>query len=437
MKSGTDLHHGTKQTAARGRTAVRAPFDYRPLLLGGVALLPACLLLLPDVAEVLYTLLCAAGLVLLIHKGWHHPDNRKVLLPTLLTLAFFAAAALSIAVSGDYSGWFRPLKKLSELAATPLLALLLVHAGAGLRFMLQTIRITVVLLFLVAVAESFGGMARPGGAVSPLVFGHVAVLLGFFSLVPVPLEHRMQRLWSLVAFLCGITAAMISQSRITLIEAIFLGLNVLFLWHRAGLLSRRARLQVAVVFVALFALAVNMHIYRRFEQAFRDYQVFTHQGIWDNSAGQRLLMWESGLKAAAKKPWFGWGMHRTQQAAASELKDPAVIAQVLEHHNLHNEYVNTLAGRGLVGLLSLLALLGVPYGLCMRRARDPRRLALCGIGALLSLGYAVSGLTFQAFGDDAMNVIYALFLSFSLAGLYRPGIATNTAPSGNPAREAL
>jgi hypothetical protein len=231
---------------------------FRLPLLAGIAVLPATLLLLPDVAEVLYTLLWLAGALLLLKKGWRHPENRKILRPTLLTTGFFLIAAASVLVSGEWSGWFRPLKKLFELLPTPFVALLLIHARVSARFMLRVVKVTSLILCTVALCQLLAGVDRPGGAVSPLVFGHIALLLGFFSLTGFPREDAGERVFSLAAFFAGLMSAVISQSRITLVTALFLGASTLFLWYRSRVLSFADVRRAGALFVVLVVVTATL-----------------------------------------------------------------------------------------------------------------------------------------------------------------------------------
>jgi O-antigen ligase len=127
-------------------------------------------------------------------------------------------------------------------------------------------------------------------------------------------------------------------------------------------------------------------------------------------------MWKSGLSAALKKPAFGWGIHRTQVAAASELATPEMQQVVLGYNHLHNEYLTNLVAEGLPGLVSLLLMLFVPLAIFLKNSGDPELLVYNGIGSLLCIGYALSALTNQAFGDDTLNIFFVFFLAITLPG---------------------
>ncbi|HHJ17347.1 MAG TPA: O-antigen ligase domain-containing protein [Gammaproteobacteria bacterium] len=395
------------------------------LALPGIAALPVCLLLLPDLAEVIYTLVTMAGLACLLHHGLSDDERQRLFLVSFLPLLFFGVAALSVAVSGDYNNWLRPLKKLAELLATPLVAVLVMRANIHPRHFITTAKLSALLLLAAALYQFLVlHSPRPGGAISPFPFAHIALLLGFFSLIHLPLESTRQKLFSLTAFSAGFLTTLISQTRIEWINALILMAALLLVWRRAGLLSKRIMLVIGCTVLALSLLSVSTpFVHKRVSAALDQYQAFqNHQG-WHNSVGQRFLMWRHGLEAAAAKPVFGWGIHRSQQAAVAGLSDPQMKKTLGKHHNLHSEYVNTLAAKGAVGLVSLLALLFVPLSVFYTRSANREQLVYTASGVLLCTSYAVSGIAFQAFGDDTMNIFFVIVLSYTL-----------TAVAGEPAR---
>jgi len=385
-----------------------------PLL--GIAVLPVCLLVLPDAAEVIYTLVSLTGLFYLLRQGVSANEYRRLFLVSLLPLLFFSVAALSVLVSGDYNAWFRPLKKLAELLTTPFIALLLLRANIAPRYFLLTAKLSALLIFAVALYQfSVLHIPRPGGAISPLPFAHVALLLGCFSLINLPLENTRQKLFSLASFSAGYLSVVVSQSRIEWVNAFILIATLLMVWFRSGLLGKRTLLSVTIAILPLTLLSVSVpFVQQRVISAYDHYQGFRDHESWNDSVGQRFIMWRHGLAAAAQKPVFGWGIHRSQQAAVAGIRDPDIKQTLGEHHNLHNEYVNSLAAKGIVGLASLLALLLVPLSVFLARSGNRELLVFNAGGILLCVSYVVSGMTFQAFGDDTMNIFFVIVLAYTL-----------------------
>ena len=139
--------------------------------------------------------------------------------------------------------------------------------------------------------------------------------------------------------------------------------------------------------------------------------VGVHQSVWvvpvesfvgeyryallHTSIGQRLEMWAVAWQMFAESPLTGVGTG-AYMAEAQQLADAGsapVVTAVYDHP--HSEYLDALSSRGLVGLLALLALLGVPAWLFSRAiaSPDPVRMGV-GLGGVLAVaGFAMFGLT--------------------------------------------
>ena len=114
-----------------------------------------------------------------------------------------------------------------------------------------------------------------------------------------------------------------------------------------------------------------------------------------SSLGERLLMWGVAWDMFKTAPLTGIGtgayMDRAQMMVDAG-KAPPVTA---DYDHPHNEFMDALATRGVVGLLALLALLGVPGWLFARGlgSPDPVRLGASLAGLLVSVGFAMFGLS--------------------------------------------
>jgi O-antigen ligase len=387
------------------------------LVSGAVLILPAAILVAPHPGEAAYLLLAVLGVYYFLHNSLHHRAHQPILLLSLLTLGFYLVALVSALVSDNPSAGLSKLGNLREFLAAPFIGLLLFNTGVSTRFIMLTVKISALLVFLVAYYQLLNGISRPGGGVNPLVFAVPSLLLGFFSLVRFPLESTPEKLLSLAAFSSGCMAAVISQSRATWILSIFLLICVLYFWHRTGHLKTRIALGISTLFLTLVLVSLQTTaVQQRIDSALNEYRTFSMHGEWESSVGNRIILWKSGISAAMKKPVAGWGADQTQVAAASELQTLQMKRVVLGYNHLHNEYLTNLVAKGLPGLLSLLLLLFVPLAIFLKNSRNPEILVCNGIGALLCIGYALSGLTNQAFGDDTLNMFFIFFLAITLPG---------------------
>ena len=388
----------------------------RGLAAGAALVLPAAILVAPHLGEAAFATLAILGLYAGLRHGAAHLANPRLRLAVLLMPGFYLVALLTGLASGDHAyNWWNPAG-LREFLAAPLIGILSLETRPAPRMLMLTVKLAAITVCLVALQQLLSGEPRPGGAVNPLVFALVALLLGFFSMVRLPLETRSEKLFSLAAFFAGGMACVMSQSRTAWLVSVFLFAGLLLVWRRNGLLTKRlASGFIALMLVLMLAASQTPLVAQRVDSALAQYHALRADGEWRSSLGKRVIMWEGGLSAAREKPLFGWGADNSQAAAAAQLSSPAMQRAVLGYNHLHNEYINTLVARGLPGLLSLAALLFVPLYLFTRRTNDPeRQLVVNGIGSLLCLGYALSGLSNLAFGDDTLNIFFVYFLAVTL-----------------------
>jgi hypothetical protein len=114
-----------------------------------------------------------------------------------------------------------------------------------------------------------------------------------------------------------------------------------------------------------------------------------------SSLGERLQMWGVAWDMFKTAPVTGIGtaayMDRAQRMV-DEGEAPPVTA-LYDHP--HNDFLDALATRGVVGLLALVALLGAPGWLFARGldSPDPVRLGASLAGLLVSVGFAIFGLS--------------------------------------------
>jgi O-antigen ligase len=389
----------------------------KPLVLSATLILPAAILVAPRLGEASYILLSVLGVCHFLQNSLYSKEYKTILLLSLLTLGFYLVAVTSVLVSDNHSAGFEKLGNLREFLAAPFIGLLLLGTRVSTRFLLLAVKTSAILVFLVVFHQLLTGTGRPGGAVNPLIFAVLSLLLGFFSIIRFPLESTPEKLLSLAAFSSGCMACVISQSRSAWILSIFLLAFVLFAWYRTGNLTKRVAIGISTLFMALvLASSQASTTQQRINSALNEYHSFQTHGEWDSSVGRRIIMWKSGLSAALKKPAFGWGIHQTQVAAASELAAPEMQQLVLGYNHLHNEYLTNLVAKGLPGLVSLLLMLLLPLAVFLKHSGDPELLVCNGIGSLLCIGYAVSGLTNQSFGDDTLNIFFVFFLALTLPG---------------------
>ena len=115
-----------------------------------------------------------------------------------------------------------------------------------------------------------------------------------------------------------------------------------------------------------------------------------------SSLGIRLEMWRAGWHLIKRRPGLGLGEGRLEAQRDVWVGQGRFHPGISRYDQLHSDLGDTFARRGLVGLLSLMALYAVPLWLFWchwRKGRDEdsRALALCGV--LVVVGFVGFGLS--------------------------------------------
>jgi O-antigen ligase len=117
--------------------------------------------------------------------------------------------------------------------------------------------------------------------------------------------------------------------------------------------------------------------------------------LLQSSLGQRLQMWDVAWQMFKTAPLTGIGtaayMDRAEQMVLAGKAPP--ITAIYDHP--HNEFLDAMATRGLVGLAALLLLLGVPGWLFAQglSSEDPVRMGASLAGLFVVVGFAMFGIS--------------------------------------------
>ncbi|NLW05578.1 MAG: O-antigen ligase family protein, partial [Pseudomonadaceae bacterium] len=168
---------------------------------------------------------------------------------------------------------------------------------------------------------------------------------------------------------------------------------------------------ILLSFIALVYLIPQTGVKTRISQAFYDVEMYFSGESKNTSVGLRFDMWQGAIKLIIDKPLTGWGRegyHEGMQALANQGE---VTAFAVENH-AHNDFLDSFARRGLLGLLTLLMLYLVPLHLFSNYLASPNMelRAVATAGALLPVAFIDFGLS-QAFLEHNSGVmIYAFWL---------------------------
>jgi O-antigen ligase len=361
------------------------------------------------------------------------PRMRWVGIAFLLDLAWMAG--LMLGRTHDPNMLDRPLRMCLMMAAIPVVLVarpppraLWLGAAAG----------AVASLALVAFQGLWLGVARPGGWMNPITFGDLALCLALLSLAGAVDATRAWARWSgALGVLAGLAASLLSGSRGGWLMLALLVLVPLLLWlpglaARLALGSRpqpqplswRLALALPLLVLALAALAYALPqtgVRDRIAISVSDVRLYLAGNRAPTSLSVRLELWRGGLLLVREHPWTGLDTpaykRRMREWVAQGKLSPAVFAPPEPPH-LHNDLLQVLVTRGVIGLAAWSGILLAPLAFFwtrLRQARPARTPAPALAGLLLVLAYASFGLTEVIFWSMKANVFYALMV-FLLTG---------------------
>ncbi|MBZ0329373.1 O-antigen ligase family protein [Halomonas sp. ANAO-440] len=268
------------------------------------------------------------------------------------------------------------------------------------------------------------GVDRASGYTFVIQFGNLSMLLGILCLAgmgwAVVQPHR--RAWVLLLALgaaAGVMGSLFSGSRGGWI-GIPVVLLVLYKGYGRQLSARLKLVAIAVVMAgSVAAVAIpQTGVKHRIEAAVSDVSQYVTQNNPVTSVGARFEMWKGASYLVAEKPLLGWG-HNGYQQGMGQLAERGVIhSGVLIYGHAHNEFIDALAKRGLLGLAVLLALYLIPMRLFARHlaAVDLRLRSLAVAGVLLPVAYIDFGLSQVFLGHNSGVMMYAFWLAVLWGG---------------------
>ena len=247
-----------------------------------------------------------------------------------------------------------------------------------------------------------------------IMFGDVAMMSGLLSLTAMAHFRRHSLFFKVVpiiAFLMGVLASILSGSRGGWLFLPLALIIVFYFLHVKGLFALnpgRVAVLVTLLCAGLATVITFTNATERIQIAYQDihgYFVDQTEAAGKTSLGQRFEMWKAAIIALEQAPLFGIGPGQFDDHLARLAEQDRVNKQVAQawkdntryhpHSHAHNEYLNTLATRGVVGLGTTLLLFFYLLSRFIRltRSDQPTQASLGLAGVLLLSGYLVFSLS--------------------------------------------
>jgi len=119
-------------------------------------------------------------------------------------------------------------------------------------------------------------------------------------------------------------------------------------------------------------------------------------------------MWKSALLMAQEKPWLGWGVQGVSEKRKQQFEQGLISQFASGFNHAHNQYLDDLSKRGIVGLLALIGVFFVPFYLFWRNLKSPHaEIKLAGLlGVVHILSVMFYGMSQGFFSHNSGNIFY-------------------------------
>lgn len=207
-------------------------------------------------------------------------------------------------------------------------------------------------------------------------------------------------------------------------------------------ISRRSKLLVGSLIIALVAAAMWLTPTVRDRVALTVVEMSTYyqENNRASSVGYRLDFWDIALACFRDNPLWGVSYPRRGEIMEAYIADHPASASIGTdgRSSSHNEIMDALAKKGLVGVIAVLLLYLVPlryFVRRMRRARDRTGRSLSVAGAGLVLTVLICGITEAPMMNVRVGTAYAFLLIYLFSVLERSRVET-VRPVPAPAESA-
>ncbi len=287
----------------------------------------------------------------------------------------------------------------------------------------------ILLAILCSVALSLGDMTidlvrgvdhRQQG-MNPNALGPIQLCLSgilfFFYLRPP--DQRLRWL-SLLGFLLALCTVILSQSRSTWMTALVL--CIFFVFYLARSLSVGRRVALILGIIALLSSSYLLPVVKpRIDNVLANIPAyFANDDYRDKSRlgtfGTRMELWKTGWKIFLEHPLVGVGAGNFQKMARQNPERYRVNQDVQNYKYVHNQYIATLATRGIPGLILLLIILFTPIYISMSKKSFDRESGIADLAVILiCLTYIVGNIPEDHFEGKSATMFVGIMLPLFLA----------------------
>jgi O-antigen ligase len=353
------------------------------------------------VADIILSILAFIGVYFAIKNRINLFKEEQLKIIFLVTFTYYLISFIVNTVNGIFIAKYLQTDLYFLLAV--FVAIAITRAKININIVLLGMKIALILLglgylFSFQVSNSFIS-----------IFAPITTFMTFGSMLNFNKVKLLEKIIGAVAFLAGIVLIIDSGIVVSwLTFTVLLLVSLIFFIHKNKIVIFSFVLFFLVAFFAINPPDILKHktgvVYDQIIQWSMGDRINT-------SVGLRLEMYKSSSEAFEEKPFFGHGyLQGTKEVA--KYADPSVSEIISQFVQLHSEYVTTIIEKGLVGFISLLMLLFVPFYVFF--SNYIKRDVYSMLGIFVSASFITFGMFNTSFGDTSMKACYVFFLCILL-----------------------
>lgn len=290
-------------------------------------------------------------------------------------LALYAlSGAIAFVNVEDVEEYIKDIERyLRFLLAIPIYLLVKTYRLGVINYLYAGAVVSGPFLFYIAFSDYLETPHMPArGYYHHIIFGSVAMLnVGIMlSILLVAKLNNFIKTIIAISMLCGLVAAMLSQSRgVWLVLPVYLLIAMYYtLKHSRAKFAGLMLLLVLVTGVVSISSVGDM-VMKRVDVAVDEVSSYYTDNKYISSLGTRLAMWDISVDVWKQHPYIGTGPGDFDDVIQALQKEGKYVGMDV-HGSTHNIYLQSLVNTGLVGFLAMLfALFIVPFKL-VYDARD-------------------------------------------------------------------
>lgn len=380
--------------------------------------MPLFVLNVKHIPELIILILTIFGVYFSIHEKVLPFVHNQLKLYSYLVLAFFLSVVMSVILSDNPSQGISRIGSNVHFLVAPFVAYGIYKSNVNFKHMLLAIKLSTIIGIIYIIYQHFylGIYRIEGGADSSTIFGFIMVFFAFVAIIDVWSQTNKEKLLSVLVFLLALYAVVLSGTRISWVIFIALSFSVIFIWTIQGYLTKKRWLLIMAMAVVITVFFMhNQQVNNRIDAAFKEVTTFSKNKNPSGSINYRLLMWQGGLAAFKQQPMIGYGYQNTGLVASQYVSGSRAKEFIKGKKMLHNDYINSLVGFGIVGLLVLLVLLFLPLSIFLKRLNTTDKdFTKNAIGILFIIALLVFAITDSIYSHNVMRGFFVFFLGVLL-----------------------